>query len=135
MQPSDRSRTRRTCGARTRAGTPCQLAPVVGNRRCRLHGGKSLAGEAHPNYKHGCRSKDNTLRALAYARIMRGEVAPPSRPVPCDDVALYMARALVTTPVAEVPTCTPRRERLSMERKVNALLASLPVSLPTLLRG
>ena len=40
----------------------------------------------------------------------------PRRPVASDDVALYMARALVTNPVAEVPTYTPRRERLRMER-------------------
>jgi len=29
------------CGARTRSGLPCRGLPVVGKRRCRLHGGKS----------------------------------------------------------------------------------------------
>ena len=28
------------CGARTRAGTPCQ-SPAMGNGRCRMHGGTS----------------------------------------------------------------------------------------------
>ena len=29
------------CGARTRQGTPCEMKPVSGKRRCRLHGGLS----------------------------------------------------------------------------------------------
>lgn len=29
------------CGARTRSGGRCRGLPIVGNRRCRLHGGKS----------------------------------------------------------------------------------------------
>jgi hypothetical protein len=44
------------CGARTRAGTPCKGLAMM-NGRCRLHGGRSLRGIAHPNYKHGRRSK------------------------------------------------------------------------------
>lgn len=47
------------CGAKTRAGTPCKRLPAVPNKagRCNLHGGKSLAWFAHPNYKHGRYSK------------------------------------------------------------------------------
>lgn len=30
-----------TCGARTRAGTPCKLAAIYRNGRCKLHGGLS----------------------------------------------------------------------------------------------
>lgn len=29
------------CGAKTKAGSPCQRPAVAGKRRCRLHGGKS----------------------------------------------------------------------------------------------
>ena len=29
------------CGARKRFGTPCRGIPVIGKRRCRMHGGKS----------------------------------------------------------------------------------------------
>jgi len=29
------------CGAKTRIGSPCQMKPVPGARRCRLHGGLS----------------------------------------------------------------------------------------------
>ena len=44
------------CGAKTRAGGTCQRAPMR-NGRCYLHGGRSLLGYAHPNYKHGRYSK------------------------------------------------------------------------------
>lgn len=30
-----------SCGARTRAGTPCKLATIYRNGRCKLHGGLS----------------------------------------------------------------------------------------------
>jgi hypothetical protein len=48
---------RKSCGAKTRSGTPCRRKPRK-NGRCRLHGGLSRAGFAHPNYKHGRYSKD-----------------------------------------------------------------------------
>jgi hypothetical protein len=46
-----------TCGAKTRAGTPCKRAPMEGKRRCKLHGGAST-GPKKPNsalnaVKHG----------------------------------------------------------------------------------
>lgn len=47
---------RPTCGAKTRKGTPCKNPPMA-NGRCRFHGGKSLGGIAHPNFKHGRYSK------------------------------------------------------------------------------
>jgi hypothetical protein len=43
----------RLCGARTRTGGTCSNQPMRGRARCRMHGGKSLHGIAHPNYKHG----------------------------------------------------------------------------------
>ena len=41
-----------TCDAKTRSGERCQNYPMA-NGRCRMHGGSSLSGEQHPNYKHG----------------------------------------------------------------------------------
>ena len=41
------------CGAKTRHGSPCQKHSLDGKTRCRLHGGLSLAGKEHWNYKHG----------------------------------------------------------------------------------
>ncbi len=46
----------RLCGARTRSGMACK-AWAMRNGRCAKHGGKSLFGIAHPNYKHGLYSK------------------------------------------------------------------------------
>src|SRR5690606_3084472 len=48
---------RPTCGAKTRAGTPCKRAPVPGRTRCRLHGGLTPAGASHYNFKTGRYSK------------------------------------------------------------------------------
>jgi hypothetical protein len=46
----------KACGAKKRDGTPCPARPML-NGRCRMHGGKSRSGIAHPNYKHGKFSK------------------------------------------------------------------------------
>lgn len=48
---------KRTCGAKTRSGTPCKRPPITGRTRCRLHGGATAFGMAHYNWKHGRRSK------------------------------------------------------------------------------
>jgi len=40
------------CGAKTRSGRAC-CSPAMRNGRCRMHGGRSLRGEASPNYRHG----------------------------------------------------------------------------------
>jgi len=47
---------KRFCGARTRNGESCKRRPNH-KGRCHLHGGKSLGGIAHPNFKHGRYSK------------------------------------------------------------------------------
>lgn len=47
-----------TCGAKTRNGGTCQKPPLAGRNRCRLHGGMSLRGVAHPNYQGKGYSKD-----------------------------------------------------------------------------
>jgi hypothetical protein len=44
------------CGAKTRQGGPCPN-PAMANGRCRMHGGKSLAGIASGTYRHGNRSR------------------------------------------------------------------------------
>lgn len=54
---------RQRCGAKTRSGEPCKTWAMP-NGRCRMHGGKSLSGVAHPNYRHGGYSKDLPARLL-----------------------------------------------------------------------
>lgn len=52
---------RRRCGAKTRSGAPCR-GLAMPNGRCRIHGGKSLSGIAHPGFKHGRYSQDVPTR-------------------------------------------------------------------------
>lgn len=54
---------RKACGAKNRKGTPCQLGAGwgtdhAGQGRCKLHGGRSLAGRDSPTFKHGLYSKE-----------------------------------------------------------------------------
>lgn len=58
------------CGAKTRSGTPCGKSPLIGKRRCMLHGGGSLSGASHWNYQHGkC-----TKAAREHNREVRSEI-------------------------------------------------------------
>jgi hypothetical protein len=44
------------CGAKDRAGMPCQSAPMKDRKRCRIHGGLSPGaprGQRNGNYKDG----------------------------------------------------------------------------------
>lgn len=44
------------CGAKTRAGSPCQSPAIRGRKRCRLHGGLSPGapkGARNGNYRNG----------------------------------------------------------------------------------
>lgn len=52
-----RASERPTCGAKRRSGGACRSTAVMRNGRCAVHGGKSLSGPRHPNWKHGRRSK------------------------------------------------------------------------------
>ena len=59
-QPMDQPRpshlSQVSCGAKTKAGTRCQSAPIEGRTRCRLHGGLSPGaprGAQNGNYTNG----------------------------------------------------------------------------------
>lgn len=76
------------CGAKTRSGTRCLKSPLVNKKRCRLHGGASLSGSAHRNYKHGnctnaVREKNRLtreeIRALIQMAEMLGLFPPKSK--------------------------------------------------------
>ena len=58
------------CGARTRAGTPCQAPAVSGKQRCRMHGGARGSGAPFGNrnaFKHGQYARE----AIEFRRAMR----------------------------------------------------------------
>jgi hypothetical protein len=48
---------KRVCGARNRQGKPCQVPPMLGKDRCRLHGGKTPKGRQTGPMTHGLYSK------------------------------------------------------------------------------
>ncbi len=45
-------------GKNRRTGGPCKANAIAGRQFCRVHGGKVPRGVAHPNFRHGRRSKD-----------------------------------------------------------------------------
>lgn len=63
------------CGARTRAGTPCQAPGIAGKTRCRMHGGK---GSGAP------RDNQNAQRHGRYNKAMRAREKYVRDPLPAD---------------------------------------------------
>jgi len=67
------------CGARNRAGNPCQCAAIRGRARCRFHGGRSTGaprGPANRNYVDGfhtveAKEERRWLRALLNAHAKK----------------------------------------------------------------
>ncbi len=59
------------CYARTRRGTLCQAPACVGRRRCRIHGGRSLADTEHPRYVHGSATTAARNERRAIATLLR----------------------------------------------------------------
>jgi len=57
------------CGARTRAGVPCQSPAVRGKRRCRMHGGAAGTGAPIGN-KNAFRHGHYTAEAIAQRRVL-----------------------------------------------------------------
>ena len=62
-----------SCGAMTRDGVPCKNAPLIGGsgQRCKYHGGMSLSGSSHPNWKHGKCTKEARKRSKATTAELR----------------------------------------------------------------
>lgn len=61
------------CGGKNKNGSPCKAWAVHGRRHCRMHGGKSLAGAANGNFKHGRYSKYLPIRLLEQYEDSRGD--------------------------------------------------------------
>ena len=76
------------CGAKTRTGEACKT-PAMANGRCRLHGGKSLAGIASATFRTGRYSKH--LPSRLAARYAEAESDPRLLELR-DEVALTDAR-------------------------------------------
>lgn len=62
------------CGAKTRAGTPCQAPAVSGKKRCRMHGGATGTGAPKGNrnaLKHGLYTREMLEERKELAQLMR----------------------------------------------------------------
>ena len=66
------------CGAKTRAGTPCQQkagwgTEHVGSGKCKLHGGKTTGAPIGNRnaFKHGMRSRGHTEQRKYLMEILR----------------------------------------------------------------
>lgn len=74
ISPAHRLRDAPRCHAKAKSTSqPCKAPAVNGWTVCRVHGagGGAPSGEAHPNYKHGGRSREwTTLRSMA-AELVR----------------------------------------------------------------
>lgn len=113
-----RSTATRACGARTRSGAPCAIAPVRGRRRCRIHGGLST----------GPRTAQGRARAFANLIPWPSSRENPRRPAVAPR-ALERARELVRArrernagadPHAYALERTPALERVLGRRPVRA---------------
>ena len=77
------------CGAKTRDGSPCQRAPLLGRTRCKLHGGRTPIGPGLPQFKDGRHSRYLPTRLAArYDEAQADQRLLELR----DDIALLDAR-------------------------------------------
>lgn len=67
--------SKRVCGARNKAGQPCQKPPLKGKTRCRLHGGLTPKGRHTGPLTHGLYSAALTeAEAAAWDAVPLGDV-------------------------------------------------------------
>jgi hypothetical protein len=86
---NDTDITTERCGAQTRSGEPCKLPGHGAGGRCRLHGGASLTGTAHPRFKTGRQSRYLPKRLLA---VYQKSLADPDLLELRSELALIDAR-------------------------------------------
>jgi hypothetical protein len=77
------------CTGRWPDGNPCGMIAERGKTKCRRHGGKSVSGLAHGNFKHGRYSKD--LPTALAARAAEAAANPRLLSL-SDDIAVTEAR-------------------------------------------
>lgn len=87
------------CGAKTRSGELCKNPPVSGAKRCRMHGGKSLAGIASPSLKTGRYSKylPDRLMERYQSALTDGDLLAMSEEIALVDARLADLLARVDT--------------------------------------
>src|SRR5215207_6276206 len=76
------------CGAKTRSGGEC-TQPAMANGRCRMHGGRSPRGVAHPSFKTGRFSRSIPSRL---SQSYEEALADPRKLELTDELAVIVAR-------------------------------------------
>lgn len=122
----DQGETPTTCGAKSRAGTPCKRAPTPGKKRCKFHGGRStgpktpkgkaamvqakvqhgayatsdayeaILASQHPDAYAAADAATNVTRELRFARARLAVVARDGAPVTATAELLTEIRLLAT---------------------------------------
>jgi hypothetical protein len=66
------------CGAKTRAGAPCQCPPIKHRKRCRIHGGLSPGapqGTANGSYRDGYWTREAVEERKFIRSLVKGTLA------------------------------------------------------------
>jgi hypothetical protein len=69
------------CGAKTRAGTPCQCLAMKDRKRCRIHGGLSPGaprGTANGNYRDGYWTREAVEERKFIRSLVKGTLVEKS---------------------------------------------------------
>ena len=96
----------------------CRKHAVAGKTVCRLHGGLSLSGEAHPNFKHGRYSKDVQKAGGKFAADFQRSLDDPDSTSLRHEIALV--QAIISDLMEKTPPTTPRG-RSQLLRAVESL--------------
>ena len=65
-----------TCGAKTRAGTPCKSKAIYRNGRCKLHGGLSTGPKTIEGKRRSALNTGKTYEQLTGATTQQGVATP-----------------------------------------------------------
>ncbi|MFB0613884.1 HGGxSTG domain-containing protein [Aurantiacibacter poecillastricola] len=60
-----------TCGARTRAGTPCKRRDLYRSGRCKLHGGLSTGPRTAKGKRRSARNGKGTTKGKPHGRVQK----------------------------------------------------------------
>ena len=60
-----------TCGARTRAGTPCKRRDLYRSGRCKLHGGLSTGPRTAKGKRRSARNGKRTAKGKPHGRVQK----------------------------------------------------------------
>ena len=123
------------CGAKTRAGCPCQAPAIHGKRRCRMHGGRSTgprtaqglarlraARTIHGHYGAEIRARArHSLTTLRRGRVHMDAIRYADRLPPDLATRLHLMPPGLSLPPYPTGGLTPAQDRAARQAEVEAL--------------